>query len=56
MTDHTGYVHRGTRSWWDGSVTTLCGLRIPQPRSVWWPTKRDVCPACARIKAQAGTR
>ncbi|WP_197289299.1 hypothetical protein [Saccharothrix sp. NRRL B-16348] len=46
-------MHRGKRSWWNGDVTTLCGLLIPDDRaaSVWFPSlsgnKR--CPTCESV-------
>lgn len=41
-------VHRGKRSWWDGSGKTLCGLRIENADRVVLPRVfgRTLCPAC----------
>ncbi|RAS58876.1 hypothetical protein C8D87_11746 [Lentzea atacamensis] len=37
-----------SRSWWDGSVTTLCGLKILDPERIWFPSLSGnvSCPAC----------
>lgn len=42
-----GLIHRGNRSWWDGTATTLCGRRISDADSVWFPSLsgRERCPA-----------
>jgi hypothetical protein len=40
-------VHEGKRSWWDGTVTTLCGLKFgksSKPETVWFTSVS--CPAC----------
>jgi hypothetical protein len=40
-------VHEGKRSWWDGSVTSLCGLRFEassKPEFLWFTSV--TCPAC----------
>lgn len=41
-----------TRSWWDGSITTLCGLKILEPERVWFPSLSGNvgCPACLAIE------
>ncbi|GGS61392.1 hypothetical protein [Actinokineospora fastidiosa] len=43
-------VHRGKVSWWDGSVTTLCGIKWSKQeakarRVTTWFSKLT-CPAC----------
>lgn len=45
-------MHIGTRSWWNGTVTTLCGLKIPDGERVWFPSLsgNTTCPACKAIK------
>lgn len=46
--DHT---HEGTRSWWNGTVKTLCGLTLPP--TTRWVFFGPSCPACkAAIKAR----
>lgn len=47
---------RQSRSWWDGSVTTLCGLKIPDPERVWFPSLSShiACPACKAIERGGG--
>ncbi|GLZ36338.1 hypothetical protein Lesp02_85250 [Lentzea sp. NBRC 105346] len=48
----TQIMHIGTRSWWNGSVKTLCGLKIREPGRVWFPSLSGnrVCPACKAIQ------
>ena len=45
-------VHEGTKSWWSGTVRTLCGLVLEQPQKKWFATAAT-CPAC---KAKRGGR
>jgi hypothetical protein len=42
------FVHRGRKSWWDGSTTTLCGRRYPGGDRILLPrlSGYTVCPAC----------
>ncbi len=42
-------THEGTRSWWDGSVTTLCGLKFSEATRRWFATT-PTCPTCKRLK------
>lgn len=45
-------LHRGKRSWWDGTVTTLCGRTMPDTaESVWFPSLsgRKRCPTCETV-------
>lgn len=46
------YTHDGKRSWWDGSVATLCGLRLESGtfRETWF--NGATCPACRAVKKQ----
>jgi len=48
-------IHIGERSWWDGSVRTLCGLRLPRADRIVlaWLSSIPTCPVCrAREKSQ----
>ncbi|MGI5501458.1 hypothetical protein [Lentzea sp. CA-135723] len=47
MTDNTMHIEK-SRSWWNGSSTTWCGLTIPDPQKVWFPSLsgRPTCAAC----------
>ena len=42
-------VHRGTKSWWSGRVTTLCGLVMEpgESESPWFTNPK--CPTCEAI-------
>lgn len=43
-------THEGRRSWWDGSVTALCGLRM-EPGQFSTPFFGPVtCPTCKKLK------
>ncbi|WP_156077095.1 hypothetical protein [Saccharothrix sp. NRRL B-16314] len=46
-------MHRGKRSWWNGTVTTLCGLTLPgnTTEGVWFPalSGHKPCPACETV-------
>lgn len=46
-------IHSGDRSWWDGSLKTLCGLKLPkqQIKGRVWVNLRGVerCPTCERL-------
>lgn len=43
-----GVIHiEKKRSWWDGSSTTLCGLKIMQFKSVSKLFNNVNCPGCA---------
>lgn len=46
-------VHRGSKSWWSGKVTTLCGLVIEPggARSPWFWLARKPCPGCEAVHA-----
>ena len=37
-----------SRSWWNGTATTLCGITIPKPETVWfaWLSSKPRCRAC----------
>ncbi|WP_167979877.1 hypothetical protein [Lentzea indica] len=37
-----------SRSWWNGSAKTLCGITIPKPRTYWFPSLSSAtrCPSC----------
>ncbi|MCT2587778.1 hypothetical protein [Actinophytocola gossypii] len=48
------YVHEGTRSWWDGTVRTLCGLVLTDPQRRWFASSAS-CPACQAAR-KAGKR
>jgi hypothetical protein len=39
---------QASRSWWDGSAKTLCGIKIPKPHTVWfaWMSSNPRCPSC----------
>ena len=42
-------LHRpGTRSWWSGTVTTLCGITVESgdAKSPWFPGLMKRCPQC----------
>jgi hypothetical protein len=45
--------HEGTKSWWSGTVRTLCGLTIENPEWSWWSPN---CPDCKRAKREARRR
>ncbi|MET9231416.1 hypothetical protein [Lentzea sp. NPDC003310] len=40
-----------SRSWWDGSAKTLCGIKIAKPNTVWfaWLSSNPRCPACEAL-------
>ncbi|MFI5558976.1 hypothetical protein ACIA2T_06820 [Amycolatopsis japonica] len=42
-------VHRGTKSWWNGDVKTLCGLTFKSgtAKEPWFTS--PACPACEAI-------
>ncbi|MET7990523.1 hypothetical protein ABZU76_06395 [Amycolatopsis sp. NPDC005232] len=44
------FVHRGSKSWWSGKVTTLCGLVFEpgEAKSSWFTG--PACPACEAIR------
>lgn len=52
MTMGQEIVHDGKGSWWDGTVTTLCGLRFPGGKG--WKDKMFAvsinCPDCKRAR------
>ncbi len=48
-------MHIGKRSWWNGSVRTLCGLVIPASRSDQCVFVRVTCPACKAAKKAGAT-
>lgn len=53
------YRHtQATRSLWNGTVTTLCGQKIPGSKAerVWFPSLSGIkaCPACKAVK-KSGT-
>lgn len=44
-----------SRSWWNGVATTLCGIKIPNPRTYWfaWLSSNPRCTSCDAVhKAQ----
>ncbi|WP_165944751.1 hypothetical protein [Saccharopolyspora terrae] len=46
--------HEGTKSWWNGSVKTDCGLTLPSgtyTSDMWvlWKTGKT-CPTCKALK------
>ena len=47
-------VHDGTSSWWNGDITTLCGLKFPGGKG--WKDKFFAisinCPECKRFRNQ----
>lgn len=45
-----GYVHIGKRSWWSGTVTTLCGLRFGKSNNKEQFFAWGLCPACKRAR------
>ena len=51
-------IHDGTSSWWDGTVTTLCGQVFPGGAD-WkdaWFAVQITCPACIRARKQCTRR
>ena len=52
----TQLLHRGKKSFWGGTITTLCGLTYPAKGSrsplfiVFYPK----CPACEAIHSNGG--
>lgn len=52
MNDNTMHIEK-SRSWWDGSATTWCGLKIPKPETIWFPSLSGR-PTCAACKANGG--
>lgn len=52
MDDNTMHIEK-SRSIWCGVATTYCGLKVPNPQKVWFPSLsgRPTCPAC---KANGG--
>ncbi|GAB3003512.1 hypothetical protein LWP59_27645 [Amycolatopsis acidiphila] len=47
-------THYGTRSWWDGTVRTLCGLRLPAEAR--YVRGKATCPACLTARANGVTK
>ncbi|MDX8048507.1 hypothetical protein SK571_03865 [Lentzea sp. BCCO 10_0798] len=47
MNDNTMHIEK-SRSLWNGRSTTFCGLTIPKPEKVWFPSLsgRPTCAAC----------
>ncbi|SES20710.1 hypothetical protein [Actinokineospora terrae] len=44
-------VHIGKRSWWDSTVTTLCGLKFAKDNNTRQMFARgNLCPACEAAK------
>lgn len=41
-----------SRSWWNGTSTTLCGLTIAKVTAsgYWWTFTSVTCPACKAIE------
>lgn len=37
------------KSWWDGRVTTACGLVLAKPKRADWFAPK--CPACLAVKS-----
>lgn len=50
------HVHGGKKSWWDGSVTTFCGITWTKhqgkARKVQALFPRITCPACRAAKKE----
>ncbi|MFE3173475.1 hypothetical protein ACFXPA_17345 [Amycolatopsis sp. NPDC059090] len=44
-------VHRGSRSWWSGRITTLCGLVLEpgETRSPWFWIFTAKCRGCEAV-------
>lgn len=44
-------VHRGTKSWWDGTVTTLCGQKFETGDRVLFARAfgYDICETCVKL-------
>ncbi|MDX8146422.1 hypothetical protein SK854_30210 [Lentzea sp. BCCO 10_0061] len=40
-----------SRSWWNGSAKTLCGITIPKPNTYWfaWLSSNPRCPTCEAV-------
>jgi hypothetical protein len=49
--DSSRLVHRGKKSWWSGSVKTLCGLTLPAgtAKAPWFPIFLKACPGCEAV-------
>ena len=54
MSADLGPTHYADVSWWDGSVTTFCGIKWTKKQAKgrrdtrWFPT--PICPKCKAIK------
>lgn len=46
--------HTGTRSWWNGTWTSLCGLKFrgSDAERLWFPSLSGIprCPVCKAIE------
>lgn len=51
MNDRIVHV-KATRSWWDGSMTALCGAKLDKPERILLPSLSGYtkCPACMAAK------
>ncbi|RAS58877.1 hypothetical protein C8D87_11747 [Lentzea atacamensis] len=51
MPNWTMHIEK-SRSWWNGTSTTLCGLTITKVEKTgyWWTGTSVTCPACKAIK------
>ena len=46
-------THYGKRSWWDGTVRTLCGQRLPAESR--YKGGKATCPTCQALRASGVT-
>lgn len=44
--------HQRSRSWWNGTVTMLCGATFPRSEleRLWMTWNGPTCPTCRRLK------
>jgi hypothetical protein len=42
-------THYGKRSWWNGTVQTLCGLKLSAEARYEW--RKATCRTCQRMRA-----
>ena len=50
MKNAESHTHYGTRSWWNGTVRTICGQRLPAESG--YVGGRATCPACRSLRAR----
>lgn len=43
-------IHEGRKSWWNGTVRTLCGLVLEHPQKLWFISPN--CPTCKRLRRE----